>query len=78
MFYIEGKEFDCPVSSVRIESRRRVMKGEYARILRQTAITTSEEHQFLLGFVNNVSDGNFVLNLGSNIAFSWLELEAQS
>lgn len=78
MFDLEGKEFDCPVSSVRIESRPRVMKGEYTRILRRTAITTSEEHQFLLEFVNNVSGGNFVLNLGSDIAFSWLELEAQS
>ena len=75
---IEGKEFDCPVSNVRIESSPRIMKGEYTRILRQTAPTTFEEHQFLYDLVNNLSGGSFVLDLGSDIAFSWLELEAQS
>ena len=78
MVDIEGKEFDCPFSNIRIESSPRVMKGEYTRILRRTAPTTFGEYQFLFELVNNLSGGNFILDLGSDIAFSWLELEAQS
>ena len=78
MVDIEGKEFDCPVSNIRIESNPRVMKGEYTRILRRTAPTTFEEHQFVFELVNSLSGGNFILDLGRDIAFSWLELEAQS
>jgi hypothetical protein len=77
MVDIEGKEFDCPVSNVRIESNPRVMKGEYTRILRQTAPTTSEEHQFVFELVDSLSGGNFILDTGRDVAFSWLELGAQ-
>jgi len=73
---IEGKEFDCPISSVRIESTPMIMKGEYARVLHLTTPTTSEESQFLFELVNILSEGDFILDLGRNIDFSWLELEA--
>ena len=75
---IEGKEFDCPLSNVRIESNPRIMKGEYTRILRQTAPSTFEEHQFLSNLVSSLSGRDLVLDLGRDITFSWLELEAQS
>ena len=77
MVDIEGREFDCPVSSVRIESNPRVMKGEYARILRRTALTTSEEQHFVSELVNSLSKGDFKLDLGKEICFSWLKLEAE-
>jgi len=78
MIDVEGKEFNCPITDVRIESNPRTMKGEYARILRSTAPTTYDEHQFLFDCINAISGGNLVLNLGVGIAFSWLEMEAQS
>ena len=57
------------------ESNPRVMRGEYARILRQTAPTTYEEQNFVSELVNSLSEDAFTLNLGRPISFSWLELE---
>jgi len=76
MIDVEENKFNCPISNVRVESNPKVMKGEYTRILRRTALTTFEEYHFLSKLVNTLSEGNFILDLGRDIAFSWLKLEA--
>jgi len=76
MIDVEENKFNCPISSVRVESNPKVMKGEYTRILRRTALTTFEEYHFLSKLVSTLSEGNFILDLGRDIAFSWLKLEA--
>jgi hypothetical protein len=74
MVDIEGKTFDCPFSQVRIETRQKPTAGEYARILAQTAISPLDECKFVHGLVDSLSNDPFILPMGNEIAFCWLEL----
>lgn len=74
MFNIEGKKFDCPSSRVFVETREKATSGEYSGIIRQTAISTKEEHDFVHNFVGSFSDDRLKLNLGIEAEFSWLVL----
>jgi len=75
MHDIKGGRADCPAAYVRCEASRRTMAGDYSAILRQTAINSLDEYTFVSGFVNALSKGSLVLDLGKGIAFSWLQLE---
>lgn len=74
MINIEDKKFDCPLSSVLVETRERPTSGEYSSIIRQTAISTKEEHDFVYSFVDSFSHQGLKLDLGFETDFSWLML----